>query len=139
MTVAYRRLGPADSELARAVVARFKSARPGSKYARQWLESDRHILVVALDAGAPVGWVYGYELPRVDRKETMFLLYEIDVDEVYRRRGIGTELLRRFRDLAPGAVWLLTNESNEPAMRLYQSAGGERPNDDDAMFRFKSG
>ncbi|MHC4956345.1 MAG: GNAT family N-acetyltransferase [Planctomycetota bacterium] len=139
MTVEYRRLGPHDSDLANAIVTRFKSMRPGSKHAKEWLASDRHLLVAALEGSNPVGWVYGYELPRIDRDEAMFLLYEIDVDEVYRRRGIGAELVRRFRDLAPGPVWLLTNESNEAAMRLYRSAGGERPNDDDAMFRFKSG
>lgn len=126
-----RRLGPADADLARAATRRFKG-RAGDLAA--WLGSDRHLMLVALEGRSPVGWAYGYELPRVDREEAMWLLYEIDVAESHRRRGLGTALLGRFRKDADGPVWLLTNASNEPAMRLYRD--GERPHADDVLFRF---
>jgi len=126
-----RVLGPADADLARAAARRFKGAAADL---RGWLESGRHLMIVALEGRSPVGWAYGYELPRVDRAEPMWLLYEIDVAGSHRRRGLGKALLGRFRDEAGGPVWLLTNEENTPAMRLY--AGGHRPNRDDVLFRF---
>jgi hypothetical protein len=39
------------------------------------------------------------------------------------------------RRLAPGDD-VITNASNEPAMALYESVGGVRPNDDDVMWDF---
>ena len=125
-------LGPADADLARAAARLFKG---DSADLRAWLESGRHLMIVAREGRSPVGWVYGYELPRVDRAEPMWLLYEIDVAESHRRRGIGTALLGRFREEAGGPVWLLTNEGNAAAMRLYRD--GERPNRDDVLFRFR--
>jgi|GEM_PF-3012742 len=134
----YRRLSVADAELLRAAAACFKERDAGLEHARSWLANDRNLVVVAHEGGTPIGWVYGYELPRVDSEMSMMLLYEIDVVESRRRTGIGTELLRRFRELAAMPVWLLTNESSAAAMALYESVGGERPHADDAMFRFKS-
>ena len=138
MSVEYRRLSPTDADLFQATTARFKGRDAGTAHAREWLASDHNLAIVALEGRTPLGWVYGNELPRVEREQSMVLLYEIDVAESHRRAGVGTELLRRFRELAAAPVWLLTNESNDAAMALYRSAGGERPNDDDAMFRFKS-
>ena len=139
MSVAYRQLGPGDVDLLRAAATRFKGAAAGDDHARAWLASDHNLAIVAIEGRTPLGWVYGYALPRTERDETMFLLYEIDVAESHRRKGIGAELMRRFRGLATGPVWLLTNESNGAAMALYRSSGAERPNDDDVMLRFKSG
>ncbi len=127
-----RQLGPADADLARAATKRFKG-RAGEL--ETWLASSRQMMLVALEGRSPVGWVYGYELPRVDREQSMWLLYEIDVSESYRRQGIGQQLLAEFRSRAAGPVWLLTNRSNAPAMRLY--ADGEFPNEDDVLVRFR--
>jgi ribosomal protein S18 acetylase RimI-like enzyme len=127
-----RRLGPADADLARAAAMRFKGAAGDLG---EWLASSRHLLLAALEGRSVVGWVYGYELPRIDRAEAMWLLYEIDVAEGHRRRGIGKALLGRFLEDADGPVWLLTNAGNEAAMRLYKD--GARPNADDVLIRFR--
>ena len=129
-----RQLGPSDADLATVATRRFK----GSAWnLQEWLQSDRHVMIVALEGRSVVGWVYGYELPRLDRDENMWVLYEIDVAESHRRRGIGKSLLQRYCETADGPVWLVSNESNTAAMALY--ADGERPNDDDVMIRFNTG
>ena len=132
-----RRLGARDADLAHTLVARFKQSAPGVGHMRGWLDDERCVLMVALDRGDAIGWVYGYELPRIDGPRPMYLLYEIDVMEQARGRGVGRALLDAFLDAVPGPVWLVTNSSNEPAMRLYRSAGGQRVFPDDVMFRFK--
>ena len=71
-----------------------------------------------------------YELPRRHGFDVTLCVYEIDVEAAYRRRGIGTRLLReleqiaRQRGIAEGFV--LTDADNAAAMRLYESAGGRR-------------
>ena len=132
-----RRLGAHDAEMAHTLVGRFKEAAPGVGHMRDWLGDERHVLMAAFDRGATIGWIYGYELSRIDGPRPMYLLYEIDVTDQARGRGVGRALLDAFLDAVPGPVWLVTNNSNEPAMRLYRSAGGQRVFPDDVMFRFK--
>ena len=78
--------------------------------------------------------------PPPRRSDNPFV-YEVGVREPYRRRGVATRLLRELESLARRRgvrrAFVLTAESNEAAMRLYQSVGGVRPFDDDVMWRFE--
>ena len=53
---------------------------------------------------------------------------------------LGRAMLERLKALCAdrgyGEMWVLTNGSNAPAMRLYASAGGQREFDDVEMFAF---
>jgi ribosomal protein S18 acetylase RimI-like enzyme len=96
------------------------------------LGDERTIFLVAFDDdGAPIGFVFGYELPRRHGDATQLLVYEVDVDERHRRRGIGKALLAELASIARerGIVegWVLTDGDNEAAMALYRSAGGILP------------
>lgn len=104
--------------------------------AQAWLTDERNLAVAAFVDGRPVGLAYGYRLERLDLRPDGLLLYSVDVEEAHRRRGIGTALLEAMRRHAPGGMWLLTNTSNEAAMKLYERAGGCRPNLDDVMWTF---
>ena len=57
-------------------------------------------------------------------------LYELDVDERFRRRGIGRALVEEARELGKrvGAkeMWVETSYDNEPAQATYAAAGGTR-------------
>jgi len=96
------------------------------------LDDPQVIFLVAFDDGeTPLGFVLAYELPRRHGDATQLLVYEVDVDEGHRRRGIGKALLgglatiARERGIVEG--WVLTDEDNEAAMALYRSAGGILP------------
>lgn len=88
------------------------------------------IFLVAFDDGAPVGLVLGYELQRRHGYNVTLCIYEIDVNAAYRRRGIGTRLLRELERIARERgieeAFVLTDEDNAAAMRLYESVGGQR-------------
>jgi ribosomal protein S18 acetylase RimI-like enzyme len=60
----------------------------------------------------------------------MLVLYEIAVEEAYRREGVGRELLDGFvgfaRSKGHRKMWLFTEAGNAAAQRLYEGAGGER-------------
>ena len=93
-----------------------------------------------MEEGEVIGFSYAYVLPRFQHTE--LLIYSVDVHEGHRRSGVGRALIERLKTLCAdrgwAAMWVLTNESNAPAMALYQSAGGVRPNPDDVMFDFRA-
>ena len=131
-----RRLRHGDEEAAVRVVEDLKfrmdevvgvSVDPA--YMRGFLADDRHYFVVAYVGEEPVGFVFGYRLSRFDGKPPMVFVYEVAVVEQHRRRGIGRALIEEAKRLADGdgcrKMLVPTNRSNEAAMALYRSAGGE--------------
>jgi len=98
-------------------------------YMHTFLADDRHYFVVAYASEEPVGYAFAYRLSRFDGKVPMVFFYEIAVEEHHRRRGIGRALLDELKRLAKadgcGKMFVPTNRSNEAAMALYRSAGGE--------------
>ncbi len=48
-------------------------------------------------------------------------------------------LLDLARKAGCAEAWVLTERNNLPAMRLYQSVGGEEERQDTVMFSFKVG
>jgi ribosomal protein S18 acetylase RimI-like enzyme len=115
-----RRLGPGDEQ----VVRRLAEDEPRTAL----LADDRTIFLAAFAGDDPVGFVFGYELPRRHGDASSLFIYELGVDEPFRRRGIArrlmTELARiaRARGIAEGYV--LTEPDNDPANSLYESLGG---------------
>jgi len=133
-----RRLGPGDEDV---VIALADRAPPTPEHAAEFLADDRMIFLVAFDDGDPMGFVFGYELLRRHGDPRMFFVYEVDVREQYRRRGVARSLFGELERLACErgirGGFVLPAESNEPAMRLYETVGGVRPYDDNVMWRFK--
>lgn len=88
---------------------------------------ERSFVVAAYDDGVRVGFVYVHDLPRLDGGR-QYLLYEVDVVESHRRRGVATALLGRVAELARERGvregFVLTEPDNTPANALYSSVGG---------------
>lgn len=96
------------------------------------------VSVVALEEGVVAGFIYGHVLRRFEK--TSFFIYSVDVDEAFQRRGLAKAMLAALSHLGRTGRWdemfVFTNAGNAPAMALYASAGGVRPNPDDVMFDF---
>ena len=127
-----RRLGPGDEARLAELCARFKQRVPGDEQAQRLLARDDVHVFAALEDGQVVGFAYWYVLPRIDGATGVFL-YELEVAEAYRRRGLGRALVEEARRVAERAgatkMWVETDEENEPAKRTYASAGGSRAGD----------
>ncbi len=128
-----RRLGAGDE----AVVERLATRDAQTAL----LSDDRTLFVAAFEDGQPIGFVLGYELPRRHGDATTLFVYEVEVAADRRRRGVAKamfgELERLARERGIRTSFVLTNEANEPAMRLYESLGGKRPNHDDVLWDFE--
>ena len=131
-----RRLGLGDEH----VVERLAEQAPPER-ASELLADDRTVFLVAFEESEPIGFVLAYELLRRHGEPSRLFVYEVGVEPEARRRGVATELLRELRRIARARGirhgFVLTNESNEAAMELYRSLGGERPNPDDVLFDFE--
>ena len=92
------------------------------------LADPRTLLLVAFDGERPVGLVLAHELPRRHGDRAKLFVYEVDVAESHRRRGIASALLGRLADLACErgirAGFVFADPGNGPANALYRSAGG---------------
>jgi aminoglycoside 3-N-acetyltransferase I len=91
---------------------------------------EQSFLVVARDGGVRVGYVLVHELPRLSRGPSMFFVYEVEVVEWHRGRGIGTAMLERVAEIARergiAEGFVLTEPDNDAADALYAKAGGIR-------------
>ena len=130
-----RRLGPGDE----SVIERLATQGP-PKRARDLLEDRRTIFVVAFDGDDPVGFALAYELVRRHGDPSKLFLYEVEVDEQHRRRGIGKALLaelgRIAREQGIRSGWVLTKRENQEATALYRSAGAVDPHEE-TMWTFE--
>ena len=86
-----------------------------------------HHLLIAYEDERAVGFVSGVEVTHPDKGTEMFL-YELAVDEAFRRRGIGRALVEHLAALARAAgcygMWVVTDDDNEAARRTYEGTGG---------------
>jgi len=119
-----RRLALGDERVLQEVCRRYKSRVPSDEEAEHVLSlADLHVWVAEED-GELAGFAYAHELPRIDGATTVFL-YELEVAEPFRRRGIGRALVEEANRLAgERRMFVLTDHDNEPAQRTYSAAGG---------------
>ncbi len=100
--------------------------------ARRFLDQPTSHLCVAYEDGRAAGFVSGVELTHPDKGTELFL-YELGVDEPFRRRGIGAALVRalaeRGRERGCYGMWVLTDRSNEAALATYRRAGSGEDGD----------
>ena len=117
-----RRLGPGDEEVVRQLAEREPQVG--------LLADEATIFLAAFQGDRPVGFVFGYELPRRHGEPSILFVYELDVDVAWRRQGIATRLMNELEQVARSRGitegFILTEPDNEAANTLYESLGGER-------------
>jgi aminoglycoside 6'-N-acetyltransferase I len=127
-----RRLGVGDED----VIRRLAENAPQTAL----LADDGTIFLAAFDGDDPIGFVFGYDLPRRRGAPSILFVYEIDVEPAYQRRGIAkrllTELLRIGHSRGAAEAFVLTDHDNVAANALYASLGGVRS--DVVMWDFQN-
>jgi ribosomal protein S18 acetylase RimI-like enzyme len=125
-----RRLGWEDAALLADLCARFGKGRPDARI----LDEPTVHVFAALEDGVVVGFAYCHVLPRLDGTENVFL-YELGVDEDFRRRGIGRALVEEAQRLAGRRrLFALAGVDAAAAQALYAGAGGAP--EQQVLYRF---
>jgi ribosomal protein S18 acetylase RimI-like enzyme len=122
------RLRVGDERRLQKLCRRFKEHVPSEDEASAFLSRDDIYVWVGEVDGELAGFAYAYHLLRIDGDTSVFL-YELDVDERFRRQGLGRAFVDEARMLAERTaalkMWVDTANDNEAAKRTYAAAGGK--------------
>jgi aminoglycoside 6'-N-acetyltransferase I len=140
VSIEIRILGSDDSAVLARVATGVFDNDVDSALSSEFLRDPRHHLAVALDAGTVVGFASGVHYVHPDKPPELWV-NEVGVAPSHQRRGLGQQLLRalfaRARQLGCHEAWVLTSPANGPAIRLYESVGGNDMADPPVMFTFR--
>jgi len=107
---------------------------------RRFLKNPDNLLLVAWWQGHACGFLTAHRLQRFDHRRAEVLLYEVGVDEEFRRRGVGTALIAAVKrwaaEVGADEVWVLIETDNTAAQALYAATGGQEDVPDCTMFTF---
>ena len=102
-------------------------AQPSDAYLRTLIERDDFIPLVAVSEGKVVGGLAAYVLRKFEQERCEIYIYDLAVDENYRRRGIATGLINKLREIArekrAWVIYVQADHGDDPAIKLYESLG----------------
>jgi ribosomal protein S18 acetylase RimI-like enzyme len=108
-------------------------------FAREFLNDPRHHIVAAVAEDRVVGFASAVHYIHPDKPPELWI-NEVGVAPSHQGRGIGRaimeEILKLGRGLGCKSAWVLTDRGNEPANRLYRSAGGKTGGEETVMYEF---
>jgi aminoglycoside 3-N-acetyltransferase I len=106
---------------------RYDKSRPGPAYLAGLLGSPNIVAVAAIQDGGVVGGLIAYVLPKFEQARSEIYIYDLAVDEPFRRRGIATSLINKLRCVAVergvGVIYVQADRDDAPAVELYSKLG----------------
>jgi ribosomal protein S18 acetylase RimI-like enzyme len=128
-----RRESTVDGVLAAELDALFDEGMSwDAEQGQQFLGHPDTLLLVARWDGKACGFLSAYRLQRFDHRRAEVLLYEIGVEEPFRRRGVGRALVEEAKrwaaEVGADELWVLTEDDNASARALYAATGGREEN-----------
>ena len=141
MRLEVKRLEPKHASLAADVVRYFAAKDLPPEYLERFLANPANYLIVAHVEGELAGFLLAYALERLKEESHKMFIYEIEVAEGYRRKGVGTALINYVRDIVRRrkmvSAFVFTNHSNEGAVAFYKSTGAKVEGGDDLLFVYE--
>lgn len=105
----------------------------------EFLSDGRHHLAVAVEEGIVVGMASAVHYVHPDKAPELWI-NEVGVATAHQRKGVAQRLLGALfahgRGLGCVQAWVLADQSNTVAHRLYRSAGGQAAAEPCIMFEF---
>lgn len=132
-----QQLGNTDIDLMKALLNCFGEAfhepetyqgnQPDDRYLLDLLGSDTFIAIAALSQEQVIGGLVAYELKKFEQKRSEIYIYDLAVDESYRRQGVATTLIETLKPIAQDrGAWVIfvqADNGDEPAIQLYSKIG----------------
>lgn len=96
-------------------------------------EDDRTYLFIAVENENPVGYSLAYRFPYFYGEKSHAYLYDIEVPEEHRRKGVGRKLidsaLAALKSDGCGEMWLGTATGNQEGQALFGRTGAIKTNE----------
>ena len=109
--------------------ATYLEAQPDDDYLRALLARDSFFAIAAFEDEEIVGGLAAYELPKFEQARSEIYIYDLAVDERFRRRGVATALIQALQQIAreKGAwvIFVQADYGDDPAIALYNKLGVE--------------
>ena len=113
---------------------------PSDEYVAKMLARNDFHVIVALENQQLIGGLTAYEMKMFKRETTEMFLYEIEVAESHRRKGVGKALIEFLKRICveKGIVEMFvgTESANFPARKLYETMGG-KADENSVWFNYK--
>lgn len=137
MTYSVHRLATGDIALLRALNALFGKAfedaesyiakPPSDAYAAKVLSNEGIVALVALSDEQVIGGLVAYELDKLEQERSEVYIYDLAVDDGFRRQGVATALIRHLGEIAASrgawVIYVQADYGDEPAIALYTKLG----------------
>lgn len=111
---------------------------PGDDHLHQLLQDQRTYLLAAQVGEEVVGYALAYRFPSLYRPDHLAYLYDIGVEEAYRKQGAGklmiNVLLPQLKADGVSELWLGTGTKNQAGQALFQATGAIKT--DETFFDF---
>jgi aminoglycoside 3-N-acetyltransferase I len=100
---------------------------PSDAYLESMAARDDFFPIAAVSEARVVGALAAYLLRKFEQERSEIYIYDLAVDEGFRRRGIATGMINRLRSIARElGVWVIyvqADHGDDPAIKLYESLG----------------
>lgn len=105
----------------------YASKPPSDAYLARLLAKPNCVVLAALAGNQVVGALVSYELEKFEQERSEFYIYDLGVDESFRRQGVATTLIDKLRAIAAErggwVVYVQADYGDEPAIALYTKLG----------------
>lgn len=104
-----------------------KSALPSPEHLKTLFTDDRSYLFAAVEDQVVIGYALAYRFPSLYSSAYLAYLYDIEVSESHRRKGVGKNLIQtiltHLQSDQVTELWLGTGTDNPEGQALFSSTG----------------
>jgi len=103
------------------------NTQPDDEYLGQLLANENFLAVAAFQDDVVIGGLTGYTLPKFEQARSEFYIYDLAVDQRYRRQGVATALIEFLKEIAVErgiySIFVQAEREDEAAIALYSKLG----------------
>jgi len=105
----------------------YVSAQPDDAYLTDMLGCNTFVAIGAFAGSTVVGGLTAYVLPKFEQRRAELYIYDLAVDEPYRRKGIAEAMIEQLKHLAASRriyiIFVQADYTDDPAINLYTKLG----------------
>lgn len=105
----------------------YQGNQPDDAWLQSLLRNPDFVAVAVMHEGQPVGALAAYVLPKFEQARREIYIYDLAVDDAWRRRGVAMALIAEVQRIASEiGAWVLfvqADHGDDPAIALYTKLG----------------